>query len=114
MFGAQTIQKSFEPTSPHWDLVLFLAHQATEKYLKGFLAAKALSIPRIHDLPALMQRCLAFLPELASLESDFDEISRLYPSSRYPGMKDVQEPQALRAIEVALLVKGFAVKRFGS
>jgi HEPN domain-containing protein len=89
-----------------------LAHQATEKYLKGFLAAQAIPIPRIHDLPALLRLCLTFLPELALLEPDCDEISRLYPSSRYPGMRDIVESQALKAIEIALGMKDLSVKRF--
>lgn len=53
LFGADAIQKSSDPSSPHWDLVLFLAHQSVEKYLKGSLATQQIPIPRTHDLPGL-------------------------------------------------------------
>ena len=112
LFGAHTIQKNSEPSSPHWDLVLFLAHQAIEKYLKGCLAARRTLIPRIHDLPALIRLCSPFMPELLPLESDCDDVDRLYLSARYPGMKDILESQANKAIELALRVKELALRKF--
>lgn len=112
LFGAQTIQKNSDPSSPHWDLVLFLAHQATEKYLKGCLATQRISIPRIHDLSALLRLCSLFLSELLPLESDCDVVGPVVHQRPLSGMKDIVESQARKAVEVAFRVKELALREF--
>jgi HEPN domain-containing protein len=105
LFAATTVQKNSDPQSPHWDIVLFHAHQAIEKYLKGCLAAKLVLIPKTHDLPGLLRLCLQFVPELLALEPKCDVVNRLYIGSRYPGIRDITEPDARDAIESALAVR---------
>jgi|SRR5579859_6236145 len=112
LFGADAIYKSSSSSSPHWDLVLFLAHEAIEKYLKGCLTAQRIAIPKTHDLLALLQLCAPLLPELLQLEADLDEADRLYVSSRYPGMRDISESHANKAMETARRVESVALQRF--
>jgi HEPN domain-containing protein len=105
LFAANAIRENSEPDSPHWDMVLFHAHQSIEKYLKGSLAANLASIPKTHDLPSLVRLCSQFVPDLLTLEADCDLVNRQYLSSRYPGMKDVSQFEAQRAIQLALAAK---------
>jgi HEPN domain-containing protein len=105
LFAAKAIQNESSSSSPHWDMVLFHAHQSIEKHLKGLLAARMQSIPKTHDLPSLVQSCSQFMPQLLGLEPDCDLVNRLYLSSRYPGMKDVSQQDAERGIQVALAIK---------
>ncbi|MDS3861003.1 HEPN domain-containing protein [Thermosynechococcaceae cyanobacterium BACA0444] len=44
-------------TSGPYDTVCFHAHQAAEKYLKGFLSLQGIAIPRSHDLLELNRLC---------------------------------------------------------
>lgn len=40
-----------------YDTVCFHAHQAAEKYLKGFLSLQGVAVPRSHDLLELNRLC---------------------------------------------------------
>ena len=105
LFAASAIEDNSDPDSPHWDMVSFHAHQAIEKYLKGCLAANLVSIPRTHDLPSLLRLCSPFAAELLAMERDCDLVNQLYLSSRYPGMRDVTQVEAGRALQVAVAIK---------
>lgn len=111
LFAATIIQRSSDPQGPHWDIVLFHAHQAIEKYLKGCLAAKLILIPKTHDLPGLLRLCLQFVPELLALEVRCDLVNRLYIGSRYPGIGDIAEHDGQQAVEIALAVKQAVLRK---
>jgi HEPN domain-containing protein len=111
LFAATIIQQNSDAKDPHWDIVLFHAHQAIEKYLKGCLAAKLISIPKTHDLPGLLRLCLEFIPELLALETKCDLVNRLYIGSRYPGIRDIAEKDAREAVKIAIALKNAVLGR---
>lgn|SRR6185312_13188818 len=111
LFAATTIQRNTEPHDPHWDIVLFHAHQAIEKYLKGCLAAQLIAIPKTHDLPGLLSICLPFFPELLALQTRCDLVNRMYIGSRYPGIRDIAERDGEEAVEIALAVKQAVLRK---
>jgi HEPN domain-containing protein len=45
-------------------IIAFHAHQSAEKYLKGLLVVHGEEPPRIHALPALLQRAVDQVPDL--------------------------------------------------
>lgn len=67
-------------------IIVFHAHQAAEKYLKGLLAAHGEEPPRVHSLPELLRRAIAYVPELDSLElrDAATDLNNYYVPSRYP------------------------------
>lgn len=70
---------------PNYDDVCFHAQQCAEKYLKARLCEAGLSIPKIHDLVALVRLALAVEPLWKVLEVDLGFLSQFGVFFRYPG-----------------------------
>ncbi len=67
------------------DGICFHGQQCAEKYLKAGLAHMGLSVPKIHYLPALLERLVAIDPNLASLRMACDILDPYAVGFRYPG-----------------------------
>lgn len=65
-------------------VIAFHLHQATEKYLKGYLLATGWSLRRIHDLEALVQEAIARDPAFTPFLNPCQEIAEFYIETRYP------------------------------
>lgn len=97
---------------PPWDIVVFHAQQAAEKFLKALLVSHGRQPPKIHDLTRLLTICLANAPELASFADDFVFLSPLAVLSRYPGGEsDSAREDAHRGVEIARRVREVILKR---
>jgi HEPN domain-containing protein len=75
-----------------WDIVVFHAQQAAEKFLKALLVSHDILPPKTHDLTKLLTLCVAHAPGLASFVDDCVFLSPLAVLSRYPG----DEPESAR------------------
>ena len=75
-----------------WDIVVFHAQQAAEKFLKALLVSRGQQPPKVHDLTKLLTLCVAYAPEMASFADDCFFLSPLAVRSRYPG----DEPETAR------------------
>ncbi len=84
------IENNLAADETPWDTVCYHAQQAAEKTLKAFLVYHHRPPPRTHDLVALLARCAAFSPDLASLEADCRNLTAFATGSRYPD--DLFEP----------------------
>jgi len=85
---------------------VFHAQQAAEKYLKGFLVARGIDPPKIHDLRALLLLCRDHDTTLASLDNDCHALSQLGWMSRYPDSPaEPTEAEARRALDIAVRVR---------
>jgi HEPN domain-containing protein len=81
---------------------LFHCQQAVEKALKGFLAAREKPLQKTHDLEALGQLVLVFVPSLRDVVSGTYSLSIYASEFRYPG--ESPEPDLMTAeagIEIA-------------
>jgi HEPN domain-containing protein len=67
-----------------WDIVVFHAQQAAEKYLKAVLVDHDRVVPRIHDLERLLDLCLQLDASLPSLSTECRRLTQLGFASRYP------------------------------
>jgi HEPN domain-containing protein len=67
-------------------IIIFHAHQAAEKYVKGLLVMSGEEPPRIHVLPELLRRAIAQVPDLDSrdLRVAATNLNNYYIPSRYP------------------------------
>ena len=93
---------SFKEFDKFYSHICIQAHQATEKYLKGFLIFHKKDFPKIHDLSYLVKEC-------AKIDKDFNKyldpckkITDYYIYLRYPiTLPPRTEKDAREAIEIA-------------
>jgi HEPN domain-containing protein len=84
---------------PNFDAAGFHAQQCIEKYLKALLQAHNIRFEKIHDLLALKELCLSFLPELEFHNDALAYLSQFAVTFRYPG-ESANRKQAKRALEI--------------
>ena len=77
-----TAKRTLASEGPY-DTACFHAHQAAEKYLKGFLALSGKDIPRTHDLEELQALCLAIDPHLGIERLELEQLSSYAVDARY-------------------------------
>ena len=95
---------------PLSNLVCFHAQQCVEKYLKAYLAFGEISFPRVHDLVALLDLCVASDAAFERLRESciiLDPYSVLF---RYPG-QDANPEEAATALKAARQVRSFLQRR---
>lgn len=66
-------------------VVCFHAQQMAEKFLKALLIAKTEEYPRIHDLKRLATLLEPSVPDIFTLDEEFNVLNKFYPTTRYPG-----------------------------
>lgn len=77
-----TAKRTLASEGPY-DTACFHAHQAAEKYLKGYLALSGKDIPRTHDLEELQQMCLGVDPDLGIQGLELEQLSSYAVDARY-------------------------------
>lgn len=65
-------------------LACFHAQQCAEKALKAFLLKKDDTIPKIHALPELLDRCAKHDKEFAQFREIAEGLDKFYQPTRYP------------------------------
>ncbi|HEY7268306.1 MAG TPA: HEPN domain-containing protein [Dehalococcoidia bacterium] len=80
---------SFNIDGKFYPQTCFACQQSAEKLLKAFLIAHERTMPRTHDLTALLRRCTAIEARIEGLESDAAFLEGHYMAARYP---DVELP----------------------
>ena len=100
---------------PPWDIVVFHAQQAAEKFLKAFLVSRGQQPPKVHDLPRLLKLCVTFAPDLASFVDECAFLSPLAVLSRYPGDEaESTREDAERGVEIARHVREAILKHLAA
>ncbi len=64
--------------------VAFHVHQATEKYLKGFLIYNEWELEKIHDLVKLLKEAIKYDESFTQFTGFVRIVTRFYFESRYP------------------------------
>lgn len=93
-----------EAAAPDFDLICFHAQQCIEKYLKAWLQEANISLPRSHDLLALLSLILPTLPDWHVWQSDLSMIAPYAVEFRYPG-KSATSENAQHAVRVGTQVR---------
>jgi HEPN domain-containing protein len=109
--GAVALNRRRKKPLPN--LVCFHAQQCVEKYLKAYLIFHEVSFPRIHDLVALLDQCIAIeaaFERLREICLSLDPYSVIF---RYPGQDAVPE-EAGTALAGARKVRAFLRRRLPS
>jgi len=71
---------------PAYDAACFHAQQCAEKYLKARLKEASLTIPKTHNLYALLTLVLPLEPSWNSLAADLNILNAFAVAYRYPGI----------------------------
>jgi len=70
--------------APHlYQMALYHCQQAGEKWLKALLAASGVAYPRVHDLRALLTRCVALDSTLEALWTAAEVLTAFATEPRY-------------------------------
>ncbi|OGG87327.1 hypothetical protein A3B87_01840 [Candidatus Kuenenbacteria bacterium RIFCSPHIGHO2_02_FULL_39_13] len=77
-------QTSFEEFGAFYAQICFIAQQAAEKYLKGFLILHKNSFPKIHDLTKLLKLCAEIEKDFLDFADETSYLSQFYLIARYP------------------------------
>lgn len=94
------------------DQTCFLCQQAAEKYLKALMQELDLSVPRTHDLDALLDRLVPDDRALATLRRATMVLSPYAVEYRYPGI-DATKRKARAALRHAEKVRAAVRDRLG-
>ncbi len=87
------------------------AHQAIEKFLKGFLAYNGFKYPKTHDLVRLVQECMQFNKDFEEFRDGCNKVSSHFIDLRYPvHFEQKTKKQAEESVKTAEDVKKFIEK----
>jgi len=92
-------------TDAPYDTLCFHAQQASEKYLKGFLAFYSLPIPKTHDIEELIQLCSQINNEFSEIIVDSVILSQYAVSTRYDFEFWPDREEAQESLRIALQIK---------
>jgi HEPN domain-containing protein len=109
--SARIIMASDVP-SPPLDTVCFHCQQASEKYLKAYLASHGHSIPLSHNLANIVATCMQFDTEFASVQRTAEVLTPYAVEIRYPDelcMPTMEE--ATEALAIATHIMRFVLVR---
>ena len=84
--------------------VCFHAQQCAEKYLKAYLASRAVSFPKTHEIEQLVM----LMPDNVRPSLSLEEqalLTEYAVGPRYPGWRDVPLSEARRAVTLARVVR---------
>lgn len=95
-------KSSFDKFDKFYSHICVQAHQATEKYLKGFLVFYKKEFPKIHDLPYFVKECAKIDKEFNEYLDFCKKITDYYIYLRYPvTLPPRRREEAKEAIEIA-------------
>jgi len=81
---------------PNYDGACFHAQQCVEKYLKAILLENNREVPKIHNLPGILNQIVEFEPVWELLRKDLAFLSAFSVAYQYPG-DSADRQQALDA-----------------
>src|SRR5438552_14120898 len=70
---------------PIWDAVCFHCQQSAEKYLKARIHEAGMTVPKTHDLEALLDEILPVEPLWSAFRPALQDLSDFAVDFRYPG-----------------------------
>lgn len=85
------------------DTICFLAQQAAEKYLKGYLVFKKINPRPLHHLEELAKDCAGFEKGFLDWLDECRVLTRYYIETRYPPLVPIEysKTEAKKAIKTA-------------
>ncbi|MDQ1284391.1 MAG: hypothetical protein QG620_739 [Patescibacteria group bacterium] len=94
-------------------VICFHAHQAVEKYLKGYLAYNDFELEKTHELDVLLKKIIKIDEGFADLMEETVSLNDYYIEARYPTdlREDISLEEAEEALEKAANVRDFVLSK---
>jgi len=89
------------------EIVCFHSQQAAEKMLKCYLVTQNITIPKIHDMQLLCEKCIEFEDKFNNIYESSVMLTRYSVIPRYPAEWGITEEDAKKSIEDAEIVMIF-------
>lgn len=83
------------------EIICYHCHQCTEKMLKALLLKNKLHVPRTHDLMVLYNICKRRFQKVKGLKDECIDLTDYSVSARYPYNIELEDYDALNAIDSA-------------
>ena len=83
----------------HADIIIYHIHQAVEKLLKAVLVKNNAVVEKIHRLDKLLNKAVAYHPELKEIADEVLEIDFYMPQLRYPAGEDIKFDTAVKLFD---------------
>jgi HEPN domain-containing protein len=80
----------------HADIIIYHIHQAVEKLLKAVLVKNNAAVEKIHRLDKLLNKAIAYHPELNEIADEVLEIDFYMPKLRYPAGEHIEFDTAVK------------------
>ena len=93
------------------EIICYHCQQSVEKSLKGYLCAKNLDIPKTHEVSMLCQRCAELEPAFEQFMDACEEIEHYATGTRYPNRIEIEDCNAVKALNQALAIYSFVTER---
>ncbi len=108
-----TAQMSYRARKqPNYDAACYHAQQCAEKYLKARLEEANLSIPKTHNLYALLSLVQPLEPTWQSMSTDLNVLNAFAVAYRYPGVT-ATKPDAQDAVKRCRKIRQMIRQSFG-
>ena len=96
--------------APVANLVVFLAQQCAEKYLKALISQEGVEPPRVHILAFLLDAVVSGYADLETLRPACEQLSRYAVAYRYPGQRATRDEAEdavakARSVRAAIRIK---------
>jgi HEPN domain-containing protein len=100
-----------------WYGACFTAQQAAEKALKGYLIFRKEEVRKIHDISALLERCIRLTPTFETIRENTLPLVDYYLPTRYPDLSmfmEFSEEKATQALHDAKTIVAFVKEKISN
>jgi HEPN domain-containing protein len=106
---AEHIAETMRPTPD--EIICNQCHQATEKYLKGYLFVNDVEPPKTHSLISLLKMCSEYSQDFIEYSKQCNFLNKFGVLPRYPNELQIEEDEMIAAIRFAKAVKEFVLSK---
>jgi len=96
----------------NYDAVCFHCQQCAEKYLKAFLQARGETVPPIHHLVRLLEKCQVYEPAMDLIRRKLEMLNDYAVDIRYPGDRATRD-ESHEAVGAVRTVRAFMRTQLG-
>jgi len=88
-----------------YEIICYHCAQAVEKYFKGYLAYHDISVPKTHNLPLLLELCIAGNAEFEKLRTQCGILNKFTNEIRYPYRLELHDEDVLYSLGAVTMIK---------
>jgi len=98
---------SFYPLDRKYNVICFLATQAVEKFLKGYIISNKKKIEKTHNLDSLHQSAIKIDASFLNIREHTIFLNTFIPNIRYSSSKQITKDEMARIITSMEIICGF-------